>query len=328
MTDPSVSIARCAQPGVPVPGRPAARARPYIRALTGVVPRQVHGRDKRGTRRATGGNRTPCNNRLFCLTSTNFRGAVKKGPRKPDFCSGRKPGGARERPMTDPSVSITRCAQPGEPVPGCPAGAWTTVARTVAVRATVPPSRYPARRPARRRGRPLLPAGRVPARIDAWLGAGCQARPRARRGRLDAAGGVEAGCLRSRAAGQPAPPAGSQGRLPLPPATARARTGSPPGTTPRPPLPAFPSGRAGRVPHRPAAQHARGAFPLSPFPRPAAPGSRAAAGPAGAGLDAAGGAERPSSRTHGRAAPGNANRSRPAPATPAAATPEPRATRC
>ena len=39
-------------------------------------------------------------------------------------------------------------------------------------------------------------------------------------------------------------------------------------------------------------------------------------GRAGAGLDAAGGAERPSSRTHGRAAPGNANRSRPPAATP------------
>ena len=85
--------------------------------------------------------------------------------------------------MTDPSVSITRRAQPGEPVPGRRpgAGAGTTGARTVAVRATVPPSRYPpGGRPSW--GRPLL-AGRVPARIDAWLGAGCQARPRAGRGR-------------------------------------------------------------------------------------------------------------------------------------------------
>ena len=40
------------------------------------------------------------------------------------------------------------------------------------------------------------------------------------------------------------------------------------------------------------------------------------AGRAGAGLDGAGGAERPSSRTHGRAAPGNANRSRRPAATP------------
>ena len=48
-----------------------------------------------------------------------------------------------------------------------------------------------------------------------------------------------------------------------------------------------------------------------PFPRcPRLPS--AVAGRAGAGLDPAGRAERPSSRTHGRAAPGNANRSRPA----------------
>jgi len=41
----------------------------------------------------------------------------------------------------------------------------------------------------------------------------------------------------------------------------------------------------------------------------------AVAGRAGAGLDAAGGAERPSSRTHGRAAPGNANTPDGAPGT-------------
>ena len=58
--------------------------------------------------------------------------------------------------MTDPSVSITRCAQPGELVPGCPAAArGPTVARAVAVRATVPPSPYPAR------GRPS--AGAAPS---------------------------------------------------------------------------------------------------------------------------------------------------------------------
>ncbi len=52
---------------------------------------------------------------------------------------------------------------------------------------------------------------------------------------------------------------------------------------------------------------------LSPFLCPCCrrPPS-AVAGRAGVGLDGAGGAERPSSRTHGRAAPGNANRSRPA----------------
>jgi hypothetical protein len=117
--------------------------------------------------------------------------------------------------------------------------------------------------------------------------------------------------------GRPARPAGRHpGRLPPPPATARARTRSPPGTTPRPPLPAFPSGRAGCVPHRSAAQLADGAFPLFPVTRAGRPGPRPNAGLAGAGLDAAGGAERPSSRTHGRAAPGNGDRSRPAPRHP------------
>ncbi len=63
--------------------------------------------------------------------------------------------------MTDPPVSITRRAQPGEPVPGCPAaGAGTTVARTLAVRATVPPSRYPPG------GRPSC--GAVPSRAGGY----------------------------------------------------------------------------------------------------------------------------------------------------------------
>jgi hypothetical protein len=119
--------------------------------------------------------------------------------------------------------------------------------------------------------------------------------------------------------GRPARPAGRHpGRLPLPPATARARTRSPPGITPRLPLPAFPSGRAGPpASPRPAAQCDRGAFPLAPGPRAGSPGQPpAVADPAGGGLDGPGGAERPSSRTHGRAAPGNANRSRPAPRHP------------
>ena len=68
----------------------------------------------------------------------------------------------------------------------------------------------------------------VPARWSALVGAvpswrggcgpastrgsspGCYAQAPARRGRLDGAGGVEAGCLRSRAAGQPGPSAGAR----------------------------------------------------------------------------------------------------------------------
>jgi hypothetical protein len=83
----------------------------------------------------------------------------------------------------------------------------------------------------------------------------------------------------------------------------------PPSGIPRLVLPDFPSGRA-RALARPRAP-ADAAFPPFLFPRrPGLPS--AVVGRAGAGLDAAGGAERPSSRTHGRAAPGNANRSRPA----------------
>ena len=70
------------------------------------------------------------------------------------------------------------------------------------------------------------------------------------------------------------------------------------------------AGRAGpSASPRLAARATRAA--LLPFPRGPAPAS-AAAGRAGAGLDAAGGAERPSWQAHGRAAAGNAHRSRPA----------------
>ena len=81
----------------------------------------------------------------------------------------------------------------------------------------------------------------------------------------------------------------------------------PPAGIPRLALPDFPSGRT-RAPARPRAP-ADAAFPPFPFPRGPRPPS-AVVGRAGAGLDGAGGAERPSSRTHGRAAAGNANRSR------------------
>ena len=170
--------------------------------------------------------------------------------------------------MTEPSVSITRCVPPGVPVPDHRPGAGTTVARTCAVRATVPLSRYPPG------GRPSCgdarswPGGYRPVSTH---GSGPGVKPGRVRGGLDGAGGVEAGCLRSRAAGQRVPPAGIRAGCRLPQATARARTRSPPGTTPRPPLPAFPSGRGGRVPHRSAVQLARGAFPLSPVAGPAAP---------------------------------------------------------
>ena len=164
-------------------------------------------------------------------------------------------------------------------------------------------------------------AGRVPGRIDPSLGAGCQARPVPWRAdltgraewRLDACGpGRQASPPRRR----PAALGNGEGAHEV---TARDHPAPAPAGLP------LRQGRAALLPR--AAQADRG---LSPFPFPRrSPGSpAAAAGRAGAGLDAAGGAERPSSRTHGRAAPGNANRSRPAPRHPGRSTREPRTTRC
>ncbi len=91
-----------------------------------------------------------------------------------------------------------------------------------------------------------------------------------------------------------------------------AAGGSVPSATVRDPAPG-PAGLPLRQDQaaRQAALPADAALPPFLFPRCPRPPS-AVAGRAGAGLDGAGGAERPSSRTHGRAAPGNANRSRPA----------------
>ena len=231
--------------------------------------------------------------------------------------------------MTDPPASITRCAQPGEPVPGRRpgAGACTTVARTVAVRATVPPSRYPpGGRPSCRAG-PSWPGGYRPA---STRGSGPGVKPAPAPGRADLTGRAEwrlDACGPGRQASPPRRPA--SGPAASTPGNGEgahevtARDHPAPGPAGLP----LRQGRAARQP-RPAAQRARGAFPLSPGPGPAAPGQPPAAGPAGAGLDRPGGAERPSSRTHGRAAPGNADRSRPAPRHPGRQNPEPRATRC
>jgi len=71
------------------------------------------------------------------------------------------------------------------------------------------PLAVPARRSALSEGCPLL-AGRAPARGNPRLGPECQARPRAGTCRLDVPSGVEAGCQRSRAEGQPAPAAGQR----------------------------------------------------------------------------------------------------------------------
>jgi hypothetical protein len=69
----------------------------------------------------------------------------EKRPRKPDFCSGWKTG-RREGVAYDRSFSQHNAPRPAgrARIGRRPAsGAGTTAARTVAVRATVPPSRYP-----------------------------------------------------------------------------------------------------------------------------------------------------------------------------------------
>jgi len=116
------------------------------------------------------------NNRAFLPHQHLFsRCGAKKGPENPISVVDGKPGGVRERPMTDPPVSTTRRAQPA-----CPYRAarrargrrWRAPSRCAPpcpLRGTRPAAGHP-------RGPPLL-AGRVPARIDAWLGAGCKASP-------------------------------------------------------------------------------------------------------------------------------------------------------
>ena len=247
---------------------------------------------------------SPPNPYSFLPHQHQFQEPRRKRPQKPDFCSGRKTrrrkGAAYDRPFSQRNAPRAAGHARTGPAGGggcvCDGGAHCGGARPRA------PFAVPAPGPALPRGLPILQAGRVPARIDAWLAAGRQARPRPGRGRLDGAGGVEGGCLGSRAAGQPAPPAGIRAGCLRPRQNRRGRCRRPPpGITPRPGLPAFPSGRAG-LPSCRAAQPGRGAFGLSQFLRPGRPGlPPAAASPAGAGLDAAGRAERPSSRTHGRA---------------------------
>jgi hypothetical protein len=134
----------------------------------------------------------------FFASPAPFSGCrAKKGPENPISVVDGKPGGVRERPMTDPPVSITRRARPGVPVPGRrpAAGAWTTVARTVAVRATVPPW-YPARgrpaagaAPSSRRGgyRPASTRGSGPG-VKPAPGHGADDLTRRAEWRLDACG--------------------------------------------------------------------------------------------------------------------------------------------
>ena len=273
-------------------------------------------------------HRTPTTTAFFASPAPFSRCGAKKGPQNPISVVDGKPGGVRERPMTDPSASITRRAQPGVPAPGRPAGACATVARTVAVRATVPPSRHPPG------GRPSC--GATPSRPGACRpvstrGSETGVKPAPAPGGADLTGRAEwrlDACGPGRQASPPHRPGIRAGRHHPRQRRGRAR-GHRPGPPRARPCRASPPAGPGRVPHSPAEQRARGAFPLSPGPRAGRPGPRpAVVGPAGGGLDRPGGAERPSSRPQGRAAPGNPDRSRPAPRHPGRRTRDPRATRC
>jgi hypothetical protein len=148
--------------------------------------------------------------------------------------------------MTDPSISIVRCAQAGTPSSGCPpaAGAWTTVARAGAARAgaaraTVAPSLCPAR------GRPF------PAR-----GSGPGAGPVPGPGRADLTGRPESrvdACGPGREASPPCSPARE-------PAAARCGGWAAPPVTARDPAPG-PAGlplRQGRAARRALPVRSRG----------------------------------------------------------------------
>jgi predicted DNA-binding transcriptional regulator AlpA len=167
--------------------------------------------------------------------------------------------------MTDPPVGITRCAQPGAPVPGgCSApGAWTTVARTVAVRATVPPWCPPGGRPAAgtapssRRGgyRPASTRGSTGPGVKPAPGHGADDLTRRAEWRLDACGpGRQASPPRRPA---PGPAASTCNGEDAPEVTARDHPAPAPAGLP------LRQGRAALLPRR--ATRPRG---LSPFPVP------------------------------------------------------------
>jgi len=116
-------------------------------------------------------------------------------------------------------------------------------------------------------GRCPCSSGAGTGRIDPWLGAGCQARPRLGRGRLDLAGKGAGRCLRSRAGGQPAPPPSGRRERAVghrPGSRARSCRTSPPAGPGRP---------AGRAPP-PTRPFLLSCFPAAPGRRPPWPAGR------------------------------------------------------
>ena len=229
-----------------------AAARPI-----GAATRHTRGRSTGGTSSGVradtfAGSPQLRNRRVFLPLQYLFPGSrVKKGPQNPIYVVSAESGGTRDQPCRDRSFKRSNALPAaGRALTGLPGrGRWRDGgAHLLGARHRAPV--VPARRAALGEGRSLL-AGRAPARIDAWLGADCQACPGP--GGLDGAGGVEAGCLRSRAAGQRAPPAGiragrrhprqrrgrARGHRPGPP-RARPCRPSPPAGPGRPPAPAPP----------------------------------------------------------------------------------------
>ena len=194
--------------------------------------------------------------------------------------------------MTDPPARITRRAQPGEPVPGRRpgAGACATGARTVAVRAPVPPSRYPpGGRPSCRAG-PSWPGGCRPVSTRG-SGPGVKPAPAPWRAdltgraewRLDACGpGRQASPPRRPASGPAAStPGNGEGAHEV---TARDHPAPAPAGLP------LRQGRAARS--CPAAQRRPRGLSSFPVPQAGRPGLRRPPPPAGRGPDLTRRAER------------------------------------
>ena len=193
--------------------------------------------------------------------------------------------------MTDPSVSITRRAQPGEPVPGRRPGR-ARVRRGRAPSRCAPPCPLRGTRPAAGPRAGPAPPGRAGTGPYRRVARGRVSSPPPRRARADLTGRAEwrlDACGPGRQASPPRRPASGPAA-----STPGNGEGAHEVTARDHPAPA-PAGlplRQGRAaPPRPAAQLARGAFPLSPFPQAGRPGRRRPP-PAGRGPDLTRRAER------------------------------------
>ena len=215
--------------------------------------------------------------------ATVSRERVKKGPKNRISVVDGKPSGTKNRRAYDRSFNQHNGLPAGRRArTGLPAGRgrWHDGGAHLRGARHRAPFAVPARRPALVGGRPLL-AGRVPARIDLWLGAGGQARPPAPGGadltgragrRLDACGpGRQASAPRRPASGPAAStPGNGEGAHEV---TARDHPAPAPAGLP------LRQGRAALLPRR-ALPRGLSSFPWSQGrpPRPAACRRRAGGG--------------------------------------------------